>query len=56
VLNIIDPRQEAQALAWHLGRERNVKRPPLVPALEAAAEVRTAELEYVMQEVPSASR
>lgn len=52
-LPIIDPRDEARVLAYHLGREEGEKRAPLVPALEAAAELRAAEIEHVMSEVPS---
>lgn len=52
-LTIIDPREEARVLAFHLGREADESRPPLIPALEAARELRTAEVEFIMEEVPS---
>jgi hypothetical protein len=62
-LTIIDPREEARILAAHLGRETAREeedgtivmplREPVAPIMECAAELRTAEIEYVMSEVPS---
>lgn len=59
ILTIIDPREEARVLAYHLGRETAAAdgdvplREPVAPVLECAAEVRTAEVEHIMSEVPA---
>lgn len=62
-LPIIDPREEARVLAWHLGRERASVdesgeiyaplRDPIAPIVECAEDVRTAEVECIMSEVPA---
>lgn len=52
-LPIIDPVEEARALAFHLGREQAGLQRPVVPVLEAADDLRTAELEYIMAGVPA---
>jgi hypothetical protein len=52
-LTIIDPVEEARALAFHLGREQAGGQRPTIPVLEAADELRTAELEYIMAGAPA---
>jgi hypothetical protein len=52
-LPIIDPVEEARALAYHLGREEAGGQRPTIPVLEAVDELRTAEVEHIMSEVPA---
>ena len=50
---IIDPAEEAKALVFHMGREDFAKRTPIAPVVECVQDLRTAELEYIMQETPA---
>jgi hypothetical protein len=52
---IFDPREEARALAFHMGRERGGGQRPAASAKDCAAELRTAEVECLMQTTPNES-
>lgn len=50
---IFDPVEEARAMAFHLGRETAALRKPIAPIEECAADLRTAEVEHIMQGAPA---
>jgi hypothetical protein len=49
---IFDPREEARALAFHMGRERGGGQRPSASIKDCATELRAAEVECLMQTTP----